>query len=93
LNFLKSYGVTIKEIIIHEDNEAVLKLIKGTKPMNDLSKHMEIQRLFIKDNIEQEKITLIFCRSEDMIADVLTKAMSGALFKKLIVKLGLENEG
>ena len=61
--------------------------------MNDLSKHMEIQRLFIKDNIEQEKITLIFCRSEDMIADVLTKAMSGVVFKKLIVKLGLENEG
>ena len=46
---------------------------------------MEIQRLFIKDTIEQERITLIFCRSEDMLADVLTKAMSGALFKRLII--------
>ena len=92
VNFLKSYGVTIKQIIIHEDNEAVLKLVKGTKPMNDLSKHLEIQRLFIKDTIEQEKITLVYCRSEDMLADVLTKAMTGVLFKKMIVKLGLENE-
>ena len=92
VNFLRSYGVKIKDIIVHEDNEAVLKLVKGTKPMNDLSKHMEIQRLFIKDNIEQEDMMLVYCKSEEMIADVLTKAMSGALFKRLVLKMGLENE-
>ena len=75
LNFLKSYDVVIKEIVIHEDNEAVLKLVKGTKPMNDLSKHMEIQRLFIKDTIEQEKMTLIFCRSDDMLAHLVVRGI------------------
>jgi len=43
--------------------EAVLKLVTGGKPMNDTSKHMEIQRLFIKEAIEQEKMTIIHCKS------------------------------
>ncbi len=89
-NFLKSYEVEVKQIIIHEDNEAVLKLVTGSKPMNDTSKHMEIQRLFIKEAIEQDNMTIIHCKSEDMLADVLTKAMIGNQFKKLVVKLGLE---
>jgi hypothetical protein len=89
-NFLKSYEVEVRQIIIHEDNEAVLKLVTGNKPMNDTSKHMEIQRLFIKDTIEQENMSIIHCRTEDMLADVLTKAMVGKQFKKLIIKLGLE---
>jgi hypothetical protein len=58
--------------------------------MNDTSKHMEIQRLFIKEAIEQEKMTIVHYKSEDMLADVLTKAIIGKQFKKLIIKLGLE---
>jgi len=36
--------------------------------MNDTSKHMEIQRLFIKEAIEQEKMTIIHCKKSKKLS-------------------------
>ena len=53
INFMRSYGVDLKKIVVHEDNQAVLNLVENDKQMNDSTKHMEIQRLFIKERINE----------------------------------------
>ena len=49
VNFLSSFGVTIvKSICIHEDNEAVIKIIfDDDRPLAEGTRHMEIHRLFM----------------------------------------------
>lgn len=92
VNFMKSYGVDIKRIVIHEDNQAVLNLVQGDKPMNDSSKHMEVQRLFVKERIKEHGMTIQYCKTTDMIADVLTKALCGATFGTLILMMGISDK-
>jgi len=53
INFMRSYSLDLKKIVVHEDNQAVLNLVENDKLMNDSTKHMEIQRLFIKERINE----------------------------------------
>ena len=62
----------------------------ANRPMADGSKHMEVQRLFVKEHIDGNRIKIQYCKTEDMIADVLTKALTGAQFEKLIIMMGTE---
>jgi hypothetical protein len=90
VNFLSSFGVTVKGICIHEDNEAVIKIILGNKPLAEGSRHMEIHRLYIKEELDlMPDAKVIWCESEEMIADILTKALQGIQFEKLVLKMGM----
>jgi hypothetical protein len=92
VNFMRSYGVNLKKIVVHEDNQAVLNLVRNDKPMNDSSKHMEVQRLFIKERINEHAMDVRYCATDVMIADVLTKSLSGKPFNTLVLMMGIEGE-
>jgi hypothetical protein len=89
---MRSYGVNLKKIVVHEDNQAVLNLVRNDKPMNDSSKHMEVQRLFIKERINEHAMDVRYCATDVMIADVLTKSLSGQPFNTLVLMMGIEGE-
>lgn len=58
---------------------------------NDHTKHIEIDRHFIKQNLEGV-IKFSFVRSEDQQSDVLTKAVSSKDFQSsLVIKLGMKD--
>ena len=46
------------------------------------TRHTEIKYHFIHDAVEAGKIKLVYCASEDMIADMLTKVLSIRQFKE-----------
>ena len=93
-NFLSSFGMEVRSICIHEDNEAVIKIILGDKPLAEGSRHMEIHRLFIKEELElMPDAKVVWCESEEMIADILTKALQGLQFEKLVLKMGIRPVG
>ena len=51
---------------------------------------MEVDRFFIKEKLDDQKIVeLPKIRSEDQLADVLTKAVSSRVFLKFLGKLGM----
>jgi hypothetical protein len=90
VNFLSSFGVTVKSICIHEDNEAVIKIILGDRPLAEGSRHMEIHRLYIKEELDlMPDAKVVWCESEEMIADILTKALQGLQFEKLVLMMGM----
>ena len=39
------------------------------------TKHIEIQHHFIQEAIEMKKVELVYCPTNDMVADVLTKPL------------------
>lgn len=59
---------------------------------HDRSKHVEIDRHFIKEKIEVEMISLLYIpTNQQQIADILTKVVQRKTFEDIISKLGLIN--
>ncbi|RVW63373.1 hypothetical protein CK203_060584 [Vitis vinifera] len=56
------------------DNKAAID-IAHNPIQHDRTKHVEVDRHFIKQNLEAKIIQFPFDKSEDQLADILTKAM------------------
>nr|GEX68467.1 putative ribonuclease H-like domain-containing protein [Tanacetum cinerariifolium] len=54
---------------------------------HDRTKHVEIDRHFIKEKLEAGIIELPFVRSEDQLADILTKAVRTGIMQDCLGKL------
>ncbi len=54
---------------------------------HDRTKHVEVDRHFIKHNLETKIVQFPFVKSEDQLADILTKAVSSKEFYNSLVKL------
>ena len=72
------------------DNEAAIQ-ISENPVQHDRTKHVEVDRHFIKEKLETGIIELPFVRSEDQLADILTKAVNGKIFNHCLGKLSIEN--
>ncbi|RVX18234.1 hypothetical protein CK203_006323 [Vitis vinifera] len=51
--------------------------------------HVEVDRFFIKEKLDDKIVELPKIRSEDQLADILTKAVSSQVFSKFLDKLGM----
>ncbi|GJY27865.1 putative RNA-directed DNA polymerase [Tanacetum coccineum] len=80
-------GFPLKESIrIMSDNKAVIQISEN--PMqHDRTKHVEVDRHFIKDKLEAGIIKLPFVKYEDQLADILTKAVGMVILHKCLNKL------
>lgn len=58
---------------------------------HDRTKHMEVDRHFINEKIEEGTICMSYVLSIEQIAKMLTKGLLKPLFGKLIDKLGMYN--
>ena len=72
------------------DNKAAID-IAHNPIQHDLTKHVEVDRHFIKQNLEAKIIQFPFDKSEDQLADILTKAMCSKIFHNSLDKLGISN--
>ena len=88
-NVLQDLGIDYeKPMSLHCDNKAAIE-IAHNPVQHDRTKHVEVDRHFIKENLDRKVIQFPFVRSEDQLADVLTKAVSGRAFHDAISKLGM----
>ncbi|RVW82645.1 Retrovirus-related Pol polyprotein from transposon RE1 [Vitis vinifera] len=70
------------------DNKAAID-ISHNPIQHDRTKHVEVDRHFIKQNLDAKIIQFPFVKSEDQLADILTKAVSSKIFHHSLDKLGL----
>lgn len=70
------------------DNKSAID-IAHNPVQHDRTKHVEIDRHFIKEKLEAGIIIFPFVESEDQLADVLTKAVASKVFIDSLVKLGM----
>ena len=70
------------------DNQGCIALAKN--PTNhSRTKHIDIQHHFIRERLESGEICLRYCPTQDMVADVLTKALAKERHQNLRRSLGL----
>ncbi|WJZ85541.1 hypothetical protein VitviT2T_005068 [Vitis vinifera] len=56
---------------------------------HDRTKHVEVDRFFIKEKLDDKIVELLKIQSEDQLADILTKAVSSQVFSKFLDKLDM----
>jgi len=71
------------------DNQGCIALAKNPTH-HSRTKHIDIQHHFIREKLESEEICLNYCPTEDMIADVLTKALAKDRHQALTRAMGLQ---
>ena len=46
------------------------------------SRHVDIRYFFVKDRVDSGNIKILYCPTEEMLADFFTKCLQGSLFRK-----------
>ncbi|KAB2636709.1 hypothetical protein D8674_027243 [Pyrus ussuriensis x Pyrus communis] len=72
------------------DNKAAID-ISYNPIQHDRTKHVEVDRYFIKEKLDGNIIQFPFVKSEDQLADILTKIVASQAFYNSLVKLGMNN--
>lgn len=70
------------------DNQAA-RAIANNPVQHDRTKHVEVDRHFIKEKLDEGLVAIPFVRSEEQLADVLTHAVSEKVFWDSLDKLGI----
>jgi transposase InsO family protein len=71
------------------DNQSSIKLAKDPV-QHQRSKHIELHMHFIRNLIHDQVIEVLFCPTEDQVADIFTKSLTEAKFSKLRSMLGVQ---
>jgi hypothetical protein len=70
------------------DNQGCISL--GKNPTHhSRSKHIEVQHHYIREKIEDGIVSVEYCPTQEMVADVLTKGLAKDRHRALIQEMGL----
>lgn len=59
--------------------------------MSNRSKHIDVRYHFVKDYVERQIVTCIYCPTEQMLADLLTKPLHAKRITELRERCGVED--
>lgn len=72
------------------DNKSAIS-IAHNPVQHDRTKHIEVDRYFIKEKLDSGLICTPYVSTQGQLADILTKGLNSSNFKRVISKLGMEN--
>ena len=70
------------------DNKSAIYMAKNCC-FHSRTRHIALKHHFIREKIEEGEIQLMHCRSEEQIADIMTKALPKEKFQHLRATLGV----
>lgn len=70
------------------DNTSAIKLSKNAV-FHGRTKHMRVRYHFLRDLTKECVVQMLFCGSQDQLADLMTKPLKFEAFKKLREELGM----
>ncbi len=83
--FIKAQGYSIEENILIQDNQSTMRLeVNGSFSSSKQTKHIKCRYYFIRDKIADNDLKVMYCPTEIMWANVLTKPKQGAPFRSAL---------
>ena len=80
-----------KPTCVYNDNSGSLALTKNPV-LHSRTKHFGVKQFFLRDIVNKKIVTVNYCRTDDMVADVLTKALTkDKHFKLCNIMQGIPN--
>jgi hypothetical protein len=83
LQFLEEQGYPNPTSVIFEDNQAAIALAQRGSATSERTRHIRIRHFFVTQFLESEEMTLHYCETAMMIADLLTKYLGCPQFTLL----------
>lgn len=80
-NWTKGQGYNLPVPILYQDNTAVVDILKKGPGAQMRTRHISIRFHFLGDLMRRGEIKLMYCKTEDMLADGLTKSLVGEKFR------------
>ena len=77
-----------KPITIFEDNQSAICLANNPKDHSRM-KHIDIKFHFVRELIKNDQIKVLYCPTNDMLADLMTKALPAEKFNKFRKLIGM----
>jgi hypothetical protein len=84
---LIAQGYSLTPTVIFQDNQGVIKIIRGGRSPKHRTRHLNVRHFFARDKENSGEVMLVYKKTKEMIADIHTKPLSGWLFKELTHKL------
>jgi hypothetical protein len=78
-----------KPLTVMGDNQGAIALAKDNK-FHSRTKHIDLRYHFIREAVDEGKITMKYIPTTDNVADIFTKALAKPKFKGFVQLLGLE---
>ena len=85
---LTSNEVSMAKLMV--DNQSAITLSKNTGHHNR-TKHIDTRYHFIRECVENKRIEISFVRTEDQLADILTKALGRLKFQEMRHRIGIRS--
>jgi hypothetical protein len=82
-NFYESIGVTVPPIHLMEDNKTAIDYANYGGPIHTRTRCIAVKYYFVKQHVDSGKVIIIYCPTREMLADLMTKSVTGALFVEL----------
>lgn len=80
--FLISQGHHIGPAVVFQDNQSTVCLVNRGKSMSERTRHVKVRHFFISHYVEANEIKIEYLPTGEMVADLMTKPLHGALFDK-----------
>jgi hypothetical protein len=81
--FMQAQGIKVTDNILYQDNKsAILLETNGRASSSKQTKHIEIRYYYIVDCIAKGDLSVVWCPTNKMIADFLTKPLQGKVFQQ-----------
>ena len=75
-----------RDATLFEDNQSAIFLSEG-QGEHQRSKHVDIKYKYVQQNVQEKVVKLEYIRSQNNLADILTKALVAAVFSFLVAQL------
>jgi len=75
-------------VLINCDNQGAIKLLKHPIA-STRTKHIDVMHHLVRDRVTRKEVAFQYCKTEDMLADFMTKALSPVKFKACCAGLGI----
>ena len=80
--FMECQGLPSK-LVVHQDNTSTILSMNKGEATSNRSRHVHIRYFWCKQHIDDGTVELKYVPTDFMLADILTKPLQGALFRRL----------
>jgi Reverse transcriptase (RNA-dependent DNA polymerase) len=90
--FMEAQNWKVHQNVVFRDNISSMKLEEnGKSSSGKRTRHFDVKYFYITDLIERKEVSIEYCPTEEMIADYMTKPLTGSKFYKF--KKSIMNNG
>jgi hypothetical protein len=85
--FLFCLGYAQSATVIYQDNKSTIMLAENGPSSSGKSKHFRRRYFGVKEMIDHGEVTLVYLPTREMVADALTKPLTGNLFHEMVRRM------